>query len=104
MYTGDRFTLPSWAKPGVIFALNGVVWRIVATGAHNNTPRRQHDMPIVEYVSCEPVSGERWNLPPAPCPKADLLESLHRLGDLRRFVADDLDKALVEAERSGRTR
>jgi hypothetical protein len=112
MYSGQERTLPSWAKEhGALFAWDGVVWKVVSHGSHNNTPERAHlcwcniratsepwkcSCPprlsmFVEYVQALPVAEEAARLPEAPTSVNDVASALSVIMcQGRRFYPDVL--------------
>lgn len=90
-------TKPAWAEIGVTFGLGGKRYRIVAIGSTNGfAPRYLH---FEDTVSCQPIDDEPWQLPDAPCPKADVGVALRGLFGLPTFRAKDLESAYFIEER-----
>lgn len=97
LYSGPLRRLPRWAKMWtkrkVLFSYNGVVYRIVLEGSHNNTPERSRwsfmtkrerrscnrKYPcgmFVEYVRAVPSEEETIELAGAGTPMKDFAASL----------------------------
>jgi hypothetical protein len=88
-----RTKLPSWARPGAVFAAKGRVYRIVTgrcstnEGTHQNAHHR-------DYVRAYPVKGGAWKFPDTPTTKAAIAEALDSLHSLPRFFAADLESVI----------
>lgn len=95
----ERLPLPVWAKFGATFAIAGQRYRIVAIGSTN-----RHAYPEFEdFIRCEPVEGNHFELPPAPCQKADVKAALGALFTLPSFRPQELGGAyLIEERADGR--
>ena len=82
MYISTDRKVPAWAKEWtkreVLFEYEGVTWRIVHDGSHNNTPERNTggDNMFVEYVRAIPRDQKAETLADTPCTVATLAESL----------------------------
>lgn len=84
---------PAWAEePGAIFALDGVVYRIVSAGWTNGGQYYPHSH---AQVRVEPIQAETWmGLPEAPCAKADVGAALKALFQLHAIAVWDLARAI----------
>lgn len=105
-----RRLLPAWAKNGVVFALDGVSYRIVAAGCSTNGPlpngrsfhRGRQNAHFRDYVIAEPRGkAVAWSLPQAACALADISSALLGLREMPRFTPEDLERALHLAHDEG---
>jgi|SRR5208337_1139687 len=94
-YNGSELKLPSWMRKlrkngslrNLLFTYEGIVWKVVLEGSHNNTPRSATFVNFVRAVpynqSVEKLVGEGSSLD-------DLASSLQRVQSQGRVFTPDM--------------
>jgi hypothetical protein len=85
--------VPESIKHGAVFALGGLIYRVIAVGSTNHYSNGLHyeDYAIGEVTA----SAAPWEFPDCPTPVADVYQALRKLGELPKFRTADLERALV---------
>ena len=87
-----RRQLPAWARHGAVFAVGGRAYRIVSVGTTNRgVSGGRH---LRDVVRAEPIAGDRWGLPDAPCPTRDVASALDQLFGLPEFTVEEIERAI----------
>jgi len=98
-YDRKELELPAWAEKWteqrVLFTYEGVVWKIVLSGSHNNTPKR---LEFVHYVRAVPFDEPTEKLATEGSSITDFASSLKRVQNQGRVFTPDVLKDCIPFE------
>jgi len=95
-YKGNELELPTWAekwtKQQVLFKYKNVIWKIVLSGSHNNTPGRRE---FVHYIQAVPFDIPSEKLTKEGSTLTNLASSLKRVQNQGQVFTPDILKFAI---------